>query len=112
MIQPWVKHHGGHVLLAAGIAFLAMCFHLSIWFGLFLGCIVFPTMHEAIEVEGGSRATADWRDHAADWVSYQLPWVFALAGNRLYLWAGAVAVVVTAGYVATLRWARPGPYQS
>ena len=110
-MTPWMKHHGGHALIACGVAFAVVSFGWPVWLGALLGCIAFPAIHEAIEVWQGSRSTADWRDHVADFISYQPAWVLVLIGAGSWGYAGIIAALIGVSYAATLKWSRPGPYQ-
>lgn len=110
-MTAWMKHHGGHALIACGVAYALIVFGLSTAWATAVGCFVFPTLHEAVEILRGSNRTADWRDHVADWVSYQPAWILVLIGAGSWGYAGLIAVLIGVSYAATLKWSRPGPYQ-
>lgn len=107
-IAVW-KYHGGHALIACGVAFFFVAFGWSVWLGALLGCVGFPLIHETVEVVRGSTGTANWRDHVADLVSYQPAWIVVLVGAGEWAWAGAVLAFLAVAYAATVGWTRPGP---
>lgn len=107
-IAVW-KYHGGHALIACGVAFVAVALGLSVWLGALLGCVVFPVIHEGVEVATGSVGTEKWRDHVADLVSYQPAWIPVLIGAGHWAWAGAALAFLAVAYAATVGWTRPGP---
>lgn len=107
-IAVW-KYHGGHALIACGVAFVFLVFGWVPWLCVLLGSVVFPLIHETVEVLNGSVGTEKWRDHVADFVSYQPAWVVVLVAAGAWAWAGAVLAFIGVAYAATVGWTRPGP---
>lgn len=109
---PWWKHQGGHLLIAAAVAFFGILCKRPLVESTVYGAVGSALVIEVVQAweRGWYFDTREIRDHVADLLTYQFLWVPVLASLGLWAWAGAVLVALGLAYWLTLRWSKPGPY--
>ena len=105
-IPRW-KHHAGHTLTAAVVAFIALNFNATLLAATVIGTVVWPLLHESLEGFFYPNSRSPMTDHVADVLQHQPLWIVYLLRTGEPVLALGIAALLGVLYWKTLDWAVP-----